>query len=232
VDLTEKASSMNTKKYEIHFGEASEQSMGGAYYSSIYLHTESETPFLLHEKSVGHALFSNDETKVYFPIWTYAEENYLKQQLAFFDINRNEITIFTTIYDVFEIKSIEQHIISAINSPYYQPKDMTIDLEKQTIFKTFAWAKIDAEIVEIKQRLAAATGGNWYAIIEGRDQTGGSSFIMTNVEHDNDVRNPNRSEDFEISGATDADMDFIAHARQDIPMLLAEIERLKSELKN
>jgi S-adenosylmethionine synthetase len=219
---------MNTKKHEIHFGEASEQSMGGAYYSPIYLHTEGEESFLLHEKSVGHALFSNDETKVYFPIWTYSEENYLKQQLAFFDINRSEIIIFAMIYDVIELKSIEKNIISAINSPYYQPKAMTIDLEKQTIFKTFAWAKIDATIAQIKQRMTDATGGNWFSIIEGRDQTGGSSFIMTNVEHNNDLRNPNRGEDFYISGATVADMDFIAHARQDIPMLLAEIERLKN----
>jgi S-adenosylmethionine synthetase len=220
---------MNTKKHEIHFGEAFEQRMASAYYSPIYLHTEGEEPLLLHERSVGHALFSSDETKVYFPIWTYSEENYLKQQLAFFDINRSEIMIFATIYGVIEIKSIEKNIISAINSPYYQPKAMTIDLEKQTIFKTFAWSKIDAAIAQIKQRMTDATGGNWYSIIEGRDQTGGSSFIMTNVEHDNDVRNPNRGEDFEISGATVADMDFIAHARQDIPMLLAEIERLKSK---
>jgi S-adenosylmethionine synthetase len=219
---------MNTKKHEIHFGEASEQSMGGAYYSPIYLHTEGEESFLLHEKSVGHALFSNDETKVYFPIWTYSEENYLKQQLAFFDINRSEIIIFAMIYDVIELKSIEKNIISAINSPYYQPKAMTIDLEKQTIFKTFAWTKIDAAIAQINQRMTDATGGNWFSIIEGRDQTGGSSFIMSNVEHDNDLRNPNRGEDFYISGATVADMDFIAHARQDIPMLLAEIERLKN----
>jgi hypothetical protein len=218
---------MNTKKHEIHFGEAFEQSMAGAYYSPIYLQTEGEEPFLLHERSVGHAIFSSDETKVYFPIWTYSEENYMKQQLAFFDINRNEITIFATIYGVIEVKSIEKNIISAIDSPYYQPKAMTIDLEKQTIFKAFVWSKIDAEIVEIKHRMYAATGGNWYSIIEGRDQTGGSSFIMTNVEHNNDVRNPNRGEDFEMSGATVADMDFIAHARQDIPMLIAEIERLK-----
>ncbi|MEY4903775.1 MAG: hypothetical protein RLZZ292_1590 [Bacteroidota bacterium] len=218
---------MNTKKHEIHFGEAFEQSMAGAYYSPIYLHTEGEEPLLLHERSVGHALFSNDETKVYFPIWTYSEENYMKQQLAFFDINRSEITIFATIYGVIEIKSIEKNIISAIDSPYYQPKEMTIDLEKEAIAKTFAWAKIDAAIAQIKERMTNATGGNWYSFIEGRDMMGGSSFIMTNVPNMEDWRNPNRGEDLEFIGANKADMDFIAHARQDIPMLLAEIERLK-----
>jgi hypothetical protein len=219
---------MNTKKHKIHFGEAFEQSMAGAYYSPIYLHTEGKEPFLLHERSVGHALFSSDETKVYFPIWTYSEENYLKQQLAFFDISRSEITIFATIYGVIEIKSIEKNIISATNSPYYQPKEITIDLEKETISKTFAWTEIDAAIAQIKQRMTDATGGNWYSIIEGRDQTGGSSFIMTNVENANDTHNPKRGEDIYLIGATAADMDFIAHARQDIPRLLAEIQRLKT----
>ena len=80
----------------------------------------------------------------------------------------------------------------------------------------------------IKARLLNATGGNWFYFLEGRDHESGSSFIMTKVEKREDWRNPNRGEDFEISGATHADMEFIAHARQDIPMLLAEIERLKS----
>lgn len=35
-----------------------------------------------------------------------------------------------------------------------------------------------------------------------------------------------RGEDIELSGATADDQDFIAQARQDIPRLLKEIERL------
>ncbi len=51
--------------------------------------------------------------------------------------------------------------------------------------------------------------------VEGRDHDSGSNFIMTS---ENDI---------ELSGATIADQDFIAHARQDIPKLLNEIRRLK-----
>lgn len=39
-----------------------------------------------------------------------------------------------------------------------------------------------------------------------------------------------RGEDIEMTGATQADQDFIAHARQDIPRLLSEIRRLNDEL--
>jgi len=40
-----------------------------------------------------------------------------------------------------------------------------------------------------------------------------------------------RGNDIELFGATTADQDFIAHARQDIPRLLDEILHLKDEIK-
>lgn len=74
----------------------------------------------------------------------------------------------------------------------------------------------EEELAEIKQRCDAATPGSWISFIEGRDHSSGSNFIMTGS-----------GEDIELTGATDADQDFIANSRQDIPRLLAEIERLK-----
>jgi hypothetical protein len=75
------------------------------------------------------------------------------------------------------------------------------------------------ELEEIRLRCASATPGPWKSFIEGRDHTSGSSFIMTGASK-------NRGNDIELSGATIADQDFIAHARQDIPRLLDEIARL------
>ena len=76
----------------------------------------------------------------------------------------------------------------------------------------------EQELEEIKRRCDAASAGPWKAWIEGRDHTSGSSMVQTGAE------------DIEMSGATDADYDFIAHARQDVPMLLAEIRRLRRKL--
>lgn len=78
----------------------------------------------------------------------------------------------------------------------------------------------NAELDEIRARCEAASPGPWTSYIEGRDHTSGSSFIMTGGGE-------RRGEDMEIMGATPADYDFIAHARQDIPRLLAEIDRLR-----
>lgn len=83
-----------------------------------------------------------------------------------------------------------------------------------------------AYLVEIKKRCEAATTGPWISIIEGRDQPlGGDSFILRGAS---DVR----QEDLYLTGATVADQDFIAHARQDIPLLLDEIERLRDLLNS
>jgi hypothetical protein len=80
----------------------------------------------------------------------------------------------------------------------------------------------DKELDEIEFRANSAQAGPWKAFIEDRDHESGSSFIMTGKE------GKNRGEDIEMLGATDADYDFIANARQDIPRLIREIRDLKN----
>jgi hypothetical protein len=79
----------------------------------------------------------------------------------------------------------------------------------------------DKELEEIESRANHAQPGPWKAFIENRDHESGSSFIMTGEE------DKKRGEDIELLGATEADYDFIANARQDIPKLLQEVRRLR-----
>jgi hypothetical protein len=74
------------------------------------------------------------------------------------------------------------------------------------------------ELEAIKMRCERATGGPWKSYVEGREHMSGSNFIMTGAE------------DIYLTVATTEDQDFIAHARQDIPRLIAEIERFRNEL--
>jgi hypothetical protein len=71
---------------------------------------------------------------------------------------------------------------------------------------------------EVKKRYESATPGPWISFIEGRDHTSGDSVIVRGEE--------GSRTDLYLTGATAADQDFIAHAREDIPLLLREIERL------
>jgi hypothetical protein len=76
---------------------------------------------------------------------------------------------------------------------------------------------------EIKDRCSAARPGPWKAMIEDRDHMSGSTFIKIGTGSD-------RQEDLHLVGedkvVSDADYDFIAEARQDIPYLLNVIEQL------
>lgn len=74
----------------------------------------------------------------------------------------------------------------------------------------------DNELSAIGERAEKAAKGPWKAFVEGRDFECGSSFIQT------------QGEDIELIGASEADYDFIAHAREDIPRLLAEIKELRA----
>jgi hypothetical protein len=86
---------------------------------------------------------------------------------------------------------------------------------------------MNQRILEIKARCEVARSGPWQAYIEDRDHSSGSSFIMIGA-------GANRGEDLYLTGddmaVSAADYDFIAHARQDIPWLLAEIDRLQESL--
>ncbi len=81
----------------------------------------------------------------------------------------------------------------------------------------------DNELDEILARCNQTTPGPWTSFIEGRDHSSGSDFIMTGT-------NDSRGNDIELSGASKADQDFIACAKQDIPRLVAEIKRLRNAL--
>jgi hypothetical protein len=72
----------------------------------------------------------------------------------------------------------------------------------------------------IERRCAAAPQGPWKSFVEGRDHWGGDSFIQTG------------GNDIYLTGATLADQDFIAHARQDVPLLIAEIRALRAGKSN
>ena len=73
----------------------------------------------------------------------------------------------------------------------------------------------DAEIEEMMARCQNATPEPWTSFVEGREMFGADTFIRTG------------GEDIYLTGATVADQDFIAHARQDVPRLIEELNRLK-----
>jgi hypothetical protein len=82
----------------------------------------------------------------------------------------------------------------------------------------------DAELAAIAARAAAASPAPWEAFVEGRDHLGGDDFIRVGGLDDDE---PDMYVLRDRTPASAADLDFIAHARQDIPRLVAEVRRLR-----
>jgi hypothetical protein len=87
----------------------------------------------------------------------------------------------------------------------------------------------DAALEQMERRCDAACKPPWQSFIEGRDHWGGDNFIrvggMDDSEPDMYV---SRAVNGALVPASDADLDFIAYARQDLPRLLAEVRRLRA----
>jgi hypothetical protein len=84
----------------------------------------------------------------------------------------------------------------------------------------------DDELDAMLARLNASTPGPWVPYFEGRDHTSGDSFIGTGAQ---DLYIS--AEDYVGGGGHFcADLDFIAHARQDVARLVTEVRRLRSLL--
>ncbi len=92
----------------------------------------------------------------------------------------------------------------------------------------------DSELEAIEARAAAALPGPWRAFIEGRNHDSGSDFIQTGGVDDSapDIYvtlSYHGSEPEDVPQP--ADWDFIAHAREDVPRLVAEVRRLRQTIE-
>jgi len=79
----------------------------------------------------------------------------------------------------------------------------------------------EIELKNILEICNKATNAPWTSYIEGRDFDSGSSFIMTGKDE-------NRDYDIEFIKIKPEDQDFIAMARNVLPLLVNEIMKLKN----
>lgn len=86
----------------------------------------------------------------------------------------------------------------------------------------------DEELAAMQARVEATTPGPWRSSFEGRDHFSGDSVIVTREQ---EIEIYISADDYAGGGGHFcADLDFIAHARQDVPRLIAEVQRLRALL--
>jgi hypothetical protein len=85
------------------------------------------------------------------------------------------------------------------------------------------------ELDAIERRCRLASPGPWQSFVEGREYLGGDNFIRIGGLDDSEPdMYVSRATEQGLAPASNHDLDFIAHARQDIECLLAEVRRLRS----
>jgi hypothetical protein len=85
----------------------------------------------------------------------------------------------------------------------------------------------DEELDRIERRSEAATVGPWYSYVVGRD----SDAVVDCIELGS-CNELGSCGIIELAGASVADQDFIAHARQDLPRLLREVRTLRARMRS
>jgi hypothetical protein len=89
----------------------------------------------------------------------------------------------------------------------------------------------EEDLVLMEGRAARATPAPWQSFVEGRDHTSGDDFIRTGGLDDSCPDMYVMHSFWGQPGLVPAsveDQDFIAHARQDVPRLVAEVRRLRA----
>jgi hypothetical protein len=112
--------------------------------------------------------------------------------------------------------------------PHFAVAHSVLDEHGMPVRMTTNRPLTDEEIAAIDRRAETASPVPWEAFVEGRDHIGGDSFIRIGGLDDSQA-------DMYVSqyvGTTvvkvpSADLDFIAHARQDGPPLVEEVRRLR-----
>jgi hypothetical protein len=83
------------------------------------------------------------------------------------------------------------------------------------------------ELDRIERCIRASTAGPWFSYVVGRDADTDLNYIETGS-----CNEVGTFKQMELHGASAADQDFIANARQDVPRLLAEVRRLRARLQS
>ncbi|MEV7027522.1 hypothetical protein, partial [Kitasatospora sp. NPDC093558] len=92
----------------------------------------------------------------------------------------------------------------------------------------------EAQLDAMERRIMGATPGPWVPLLETRWATGGGSCIQVDPDaagQDDEIYLRRFVDGREVLGPDrqlDADLDFIASAREDMPRLIAEVRRLRA----
>ena len=121
------------KKYKIEYGELYEIGMGAPLSGECYLVDSENKKILLNNWCAGPIVWETNSHKLLLPIWSKSFFKGTVQKIAIADILKKEITIYTQTFNVLDIRTFDENIISGYDSPIYKTKVLNLDVTKMEI---------------------------------------------------------------------------------------------------
>lgn len=120
--------------HKVVYYDLNEIAIGAPIGGSCYLETVDHSKKVkIHDWCGGPAIWEKEGYLLALPIWTRTVLKGTVQQIGILDLRTMELKIFAENFRVLNIRSFENTVIYAYDSPIYQTKKVIFDIKKQKI---------------------------------------------------------------------------------------------------
>ena len=108
-----------------------EIAMGAPLGGKCFFEIEENQKFKVNDWCAGPPVWDVSGLYLAIPVWVKVAFRGTKQKIGLIDLNTMELNLFSKIFDVLDLHSLDNNIIKATNSPVYKPADVIFDIEKE-----------------------------------------------------------------------------------------------------
>ncbi|MGV3587290.1 MAG: hypothetical protein ACO1OF_09830 [Adhaeribacter sp.] len=127
-----------TGKYKLEYYNLNEIAMGAPIGGECYVITEDNTKLKIGSWFAGPPVWETSSNLLTIPKWTRTILKGTVQKIVIADIDSKKIFIFSPIFNVLDLRTFDKNIIYGCDSPIYQPKVVSFDINTAKIDKVLA----------------------------------------------------------------------------------------------
>lgn len=126
----------NASKPTFFLGEKFENAMASADGYPLFLAMPNAEPFQIYGNCTNSFLYCEEQSRLYFQIWSRSETGNLRTQAAEFSLKTGRSVLYKRAFAGLILHSFDNGIIAATESPLYNPNEILIGLKSEEISKT------------------------------------------------------------------------------------------------
>lgn len=132
---TDKILTSSDNYHKVLYYDLNEIAMGAPIGGRCVLESSDNKKIKIHDWCGGPPVWETNGQLIAIPIWTRKHLMGTVQQLGVLNISNMEFKIFRKIFRVLDLRSFDLKIIYGYDSPIYDTKTVTFDIEKEKIEK-------------------------------------------------------------------------------------------------